>query len=466
MCMLWKTREEISILGQGILRENMKIELPQSVEMIIGKLNKSGYEAYAVGGCVRDAILGREPEDWDITTSAKPEVVKAIFAKTIDTGLQHGTVTIIDQHVGYEVTTYRIDGEYEDNRHPKEVTYTTSLSEDLKRRDFTINAMAYHPTTGMVDLFGGLEDLKRGIIRCVGCATERFSEDALRILRAVRFAAQLGFKIEEATMEAIRKLAGNLSSISAERIQTELTKLLVSPHPEEMRQLYELGIAQVILPEWVVMMETQQKNPHHCYTVGEHTIRVMQNVPAEKVLRYAALFHDVSKPECRTVDEKGVEHYHGHPERGAQVAKQIMRRLKMDNATIDAVYALVLHHDQRPQLTRAAVRRMINRTGLSCYPQLFVLKKADLLGQSEYKQQQKTEALEKYMELYEEILARKECLTLKDLAVNGKDLMELGVTQGRQIGEILHKLLELVLEDPEKNTREYLIGYTLENLFI
>lgn len=444
----------------------MKINLPEQVKWIIDELNRQGYEAYAVGGCVRDAILGREPQDWDITTNAKPGQVKAVFPRTIDTGIQHGTVTVMADHVGYEVTTYRIDGEYEDCRHPKEVSYTSNLLEDLKRRDFTINAMAYNKETGLVDAFDGAGDLKRGIIRCVGVAEERFTEDALRMLRALRFAAQLGFVIEDATRAAIMKLAGNLRKVSAERIQAELTKLLVSDHPEEMREVYRTGISAVILPEWDRMMETEQRNPHHCYSVGEHTLAALGWVPPKKVLRYAALLHDVAKPQCRTTDENGIDHFHGHPEQGAQLARKIMRRLKMDNATTDAVCGLVKYHDRNPELSKKSVRRMVYRIGKQYYPQLFVLKKADILAQSSYRQQEKLAALAQYESFYREIIKDQECLSLKELAVTGSDLIAAGMKPGKEIGEVLQKLLELVIDDPGKNTKEYLLGYTLENLFI
>ena len=241
----------------------MHISLPEKVENIISTIEANGFEAYAVGGCVRDSILGRIPDDWDITTSASPQQVKALFRHTIDTGIQHGTVTVMLRREGFEVTTYRIDGEYEDSRHPKEVTFTSNLREDLKRRDFTINAMAYNNRTGLVDAFGGLEDMERKLIRCVGESQERFEEDALRMMRAVRFSAQLGYAIEEGTEQAIQKMAGNLGHISAERIQTELVKLLVSPHPDYLRICYETGITKVILPEFDRCMETAQNHPHH-----------------------------------------------------------------------------------------------------------------------------------------------------------------------------------------------------------
>lgn len=250
----------------------MRIQLPEKVTKIIETLEAAGFEAYAVGGCVRDSILGRKPDDWDITTSAKPDQVKHLFQRTVDTGIKHGTVTVLLEREGFEVTTYRIDGAYEDGRHPSEVSFTASLREDLRRRDFTINAMAYNDKEGLVDLYGGLTDLEAGVIRCVGKAVERFDEDALRMLRAVRFSAQLGFWIEEETRAAIRLLAPNLQKISAERIQVELVKLVTSPHPDYLRTAYELGITAQILPEFDLCMETPQRHKHHCYDVGEHIL--------------------------------------------------------------------------------------------------------------------------------------------------------------------------------------------------
>ena len=312
----------------------MRIQLPVKVDNIIKTLEAAGYEAFAVGGCIRDSVLGRTPQDWDITTSAKPQDVKRLFSHTIDTGIQHGTVTVMLEHEGFEVTTYRIDGEYEDARHPKEVTYTVNLLEDLKRRDFTINAMAYNESRGLVDAFDGMGDLQKKVIRCVGNPKERFTEDALRMLRALRFAAQLGFEVEEQTFAAIRELAQTIEKISAERIQTELVKLLTSDHPELIREVYTSGISDVILPEFSVLMQTEQNNPHHCYTVGEHTIHVVQQVENQKVLRLAALFHDIAKPVCKTTDETGVDHFYGHPKEGAKMAHRIFRRLKFDVDTM------------------------------------------------------------------------------------------------------------------------------------
>ena len=333
----------------------MKIQLPEKVQQIIKTLQSCGYEAYAVGGCVRDSLLGRTPGDWDITTSALPEETKALFERTFDTGIEHGTITVLLGKEGFEVTTYRIDGKYEDSRHPSEVTFTRCLSEDLLRRDFTINAMAYNDEDGIVDMFGGMEDLEKKIIRCVGDAEARFEEDALRIMRAVRFSAQLGFEIEEQTQQAIRHLAMNLKNISAERIQVELIKLLTSPHPEQIRLAYELGITKVMLPEFDLMMETAQETPHHCYTVGEHTIAALQNCPPDKILRLTLLFHDMGKPVRKTMDEKGIAHFKGHAPVSEAVAKAIMHRLKFDNDTLRKVTKLVFYHDFRmPAAQRAA----------------------------------------------------------------------------------------------------------------
>lgn len=443
----------------------MKIQLPEKVKVMIQTLEAAGYEAYAVGGCVRDSVLGRVPADWDITTSALPEQVKELFHRTIDTGIEHGTVTVMMDKEGFEVTTYRVDGEYRDHRHPEQVNFTGELKEDLRRRDFTINAMAYNDRCGMVDAFGGIEDLKHGVIRCVGVARERFEEDALRILRAVRFAAQLGFEIEKETANAARTLAGNLKDISAERIQTELVKLLVSPHPEMLRTAYELGITRVVLPEFDVMMETPQHHPHHMYSVGEHTLKALEFTDPEKVLRLSVLFHDFGKPQTKTTAD-GVDHFHGHAKISAQETVRIMRRLKFDNATMDQVKRIVLYHDVRPQPDERQIRRLLHRAGEDIFPGLFQVMGADILAQSEYRKIEKLVNLERVHQVYDEILKRKDCISLKNLQVTGKDLIAAGMEPGKKIGEILNQMLEDVLETPEHNEREYLLktyGNNTEN---
>ncbi|MDE6675167.1 MAG: CCA tRNA nucleotidyltransferase, partial [Acetatifactor sp.] len=319
----------------------MVINLPEKVKYIIDTITEAGYEAYAVGGCIRDSILGREPNDWDITTSARPEQVKELFRRTVDTGIAHGTVTVMLDKEGFEVTTYRIDGEYEDHRHPREVIFTSQLVEDLRRRDFTINAMAYNETAGLVDAFNGMGDIKQKVIRCVGCAKDRFAEDALRILRAIRFSAQLGYTIEKETGEAIQELAASLSAISAERIQAELVKLLISPHPDYLRQAYDMGVTAVILPELDYCMTTSQNHPHHCYTVGEHILHSLEHVPAQKDVRLAMLLHDIGKPRTLEADQDGITHFYGHPAVSAKMAEMILKRLKFDNDTIATVCRLV-----------------------------------------------------------------------------------------------------------------------------
>lgn len=451
----------------------MRIQLPAHVKQIIETLEAAGFEAYAVGGCVRDSILGREPDDWDITTSAKPQQVKELFRRTVDTGIAHGTVTVLLGGAGYEVTTYRIDGEYTDNRHPREVSFTDSLTEDLCRRDFTVNAMAYSDARGLVDAFGGIEDLNAGIIRCVGDARERFSEDALRMLRAVRFSAQLGFAVEESTRQAAAAMAQNLRSISAERIQTELVKLLTSPHPETLSLAYELGMTAVFLPEFDEMMRTQQKNPHHCYTVGMHTLKALEHSPCDRIVRLTMLLHDIGKPAVKTTSE-GTDHFRGHPAVSGQMAGEILRRLKFDNDTIRRVQLLVKLHDDYPRVkgetlqglregkkvvSKKTVRHMAYRTGEDLFWPLMDVFRADVLAQSDYLRAEKLLLIDQICDSYREIVRDRECLSLKELAVSGSDLIRAGAKPGKEIGEILDCMLQDVLEEPAHNTKEYLMAH-------
>lgn len=435
----------------------MELRIPEKAEIILHTLEEAGYEAYVVGGCVRDSILGRSPDDWDITTSAKPEEVKALFRRTVDTGLIHGTVTVMLDKEGFEVTTYRVDGEYEDGRHPKEVSFTASLEEDLKRRDFTINAMAYNPKRGLVDLFGGVQDMEKRIIRCVGNPLERFTEDALRILRAVRFSAQLGFSIEGETLKAISVLAPNLKYVSAERIQVELLKLLVSPHPDYLRTAYEAGITKEILPEFDRCMETEQNTPHHCYNVGEHTLQSLLNIRADKVLRLTMLLHDFGKPVVKRTDEDGRDHFKTHGPEGEKMAVSILRRLKMDNDTIRKVRSLIKWHDYRPKGEAVSVRKAISLIGEELFPLYLEVQKADILAQSAYRREEKLARLTAVSALYEEILDRGQCISLKTMALTGRDLIDAGYTPGKELGEILEKLLVHVLENPEDNKKEILL---------
>lgn len=471
----------------------MNIQVPEKVNIIIETLLRHGHEAYAVGGCVRDSLLGREADDWDITTSASPYEVKALFRRTIDTGIQHGTVTVMLEKEGFEVTTYRIDGEYEDGRHPKEVLFTKNLEEDLKRRDFTINAMAYNGQAGMVDIFGGVKDLEDKVIRCVGKAGERFDEDALRIMRAFRFSAQLGFSIEERTRQAAAERAGNLRKISAERIRTELTKLLLSKYPNRLLWMQQNGITRIVLPEFDEMLATEQHNKNHRCNVGEHTLEVVEYIGNQErqrccikefvpdfpvdtvlsteewskkerqILRYAALLHDVAKPDIRQIDVFGEQHFPNHPAMGAQKAKQILQRLKFDNETIDYVVRLVAAHsdyikpEESHERNLSAMRHMMYRLGPDLMRLLWEIQLADILAQQPDFLGQKLEVLAESRRLHEEVLENGDCVSLKQLALNGKDLIALGVKPGKQIGEILERLLEEVLENPAINEKEVLL---------
>lgn len=442
------------------MSSNIRIDVPEKAKKVVNTIQAAGFEAYVVGGCVRDSILGRQPQDWDITTSAKPGQVKALFPRTIDTGLQHGTVTVMQDREGFEVTTYRIDGEYEDSRHPKEVVFTPNLEEDLKRRDFTINAMAYNEEKGLVDIFGGMEDIRLGRIRCVGRAEERFGEDALRMLRAIRFSAQLGYEIDEETKQGIRRLAPTLKNISAERIQTELVKMLVSPHPDYLRTAYDMGVTKVFFPEFDRAMETEQHHPHHMYSVGEHILHSLAYVPADKVLRLTMLLHDIGKPDTLTIDEQGITHFYNHESLSAEMAKGILRRLKFDNDTINMVYKLVMYHDYGNSVepTLQIVRRAMNKIGEDAFPALFQVKYADMMAQSDYLRDEKLKRLENWKRLYTEICEKEQCVSLKTLAVTGSDLIAAGMKPGKELGEVLQKLLQLVLDDPSCNTKDKLLA--------
>ena len=437
----------------------IKILLPEKVNMIIKTIQAAGFEAYAVGGCVRDSILGRIPDDWDITTSANPQEIKKIFKRTIDTGIQHGTVTVMMDKEGFEVTTYRIDGEYEDSRHPKEVTFTSNLREDLRRRDFTINAMAYNEEVGLVDIFGGISDIEKKTIRCVGDAKERFTEDALRMMRAVRFSAQLGYSIEEDTKEAIKELAPNLKNISAERIQVELVKLVVSDNPDYLRIAYETGITAQVLPEFDLCMETDQNNPHHKYSVGEHILHSMKHIEADKVLRLSMLFHDMGKPKAKTEDEQGIHHFYGHNEISENIAEEVLKRLRFDNDTLYKVKSLVFFHDYHPGLTDKSVRKFVTKIGKELVPFYLLVQRADVLAQSEYKREDKLAKIDEVSRIFDGIIERGECLSLKDLAVNGKDLIALGMKPGKEIGETLEHFFKMVIENPSLNEKEILLNY-------
>lgn len=461
----------------------MTIVLPEKVEKIIRTIEDAGFEAYAVGGCVRDFLLKKTPNDWDITTNALPKEVKKLFRRTVDTGIAHGTVTVLLKKDSFEVTTYRLDGKYSDNRHPDKVEFTRSLEEDLKRRDFTINALAFSPDKGLIDLYGGVDDLDKKIIRAVGDPHERFSEDALRILRAFRFSAQLDFVIDPDTLKAARSLKENLRLISAERIRDELTKLLKSDHPERISLMYEHGITEIILPELDKCMEFAQDNPHHLYTVGWHTIESLKYITPDilhnyrdilpdisedeiiRILRFTMLFHDLGKPDSVTFDDDKIAHFHGHADRSEKIAGNILKRLKSDNRSIDLITKLVRYHDYRPESDEGNVRHAINRMGEEIFPLLFPVRYADIMAQSSYKLKEKLKKEEDLLSLYRDIRSRGCCLSMKDLKVDGDILIsEAGMKPGRELGNMLKYLLDQVLEEPEWNEKEKLLQIAKEKL--
>lgn len=439
----------------------MKMWIPEKAEEIIRELMMHGFEAYAVGGCVRDSILGRKPEDWDITTSARPEQVKQIFHRTVDTGIEHGTVTVLMDKETFEVTTYRVDGEYEDHRHPREVTFTASLEEDLKRRDFTINAMAYNPETGLVDIFHGIEDLNEKIIRCVGNPDERFDEDALRILRAIRFSAQLGFEIDGATKRAMTQKAETLRDVSAERIRVELVKLLVSKHPEKIREACRLGLTRVVLPEYDTIVGVGQQTPNHIYDVEEHTIRALQNVESDAALRLTMLLHDFGKPVVKKHDD-GRDIFYKHAEVSAQMCRDILKRLKFDNYTLEKVYRLVKWHGLKYSPNEISVRRALNRVGKDIFEDFIKVQSADISAKNPAVVDSKLALLEEKKMLYRQIMERGDCFEVKALNVNGRDLIQAGIEPGPRLGAILERLVELVIDDQSLNTKERLLEKALE----
>ena len=438
----------------------MDIIIPSTVMDIINILENNKFEAYVVGGCVRDSILGRTPNDWDITTDALPEKVMEIFkeigATVVPTGIKHGTVTVIIDNDSYEITTYRIDGEYKDSRRPEEVVFTSKLQEDLARRDFTINAMAYNPKKGLKDYFNGSDDLKNKIIKTVGNPIDRFNEDALRMLRAIRFSAQLTFDIEKDTIEAIEKLSGNIKNISIERIREEFNKIILSDNPKAIYDLYNYGLLENFMPEFKLAINTKQNNPHHIYTVGEHIIKSMENIDKELILRLTMFLHDIGKPKTITTDDNGIDHFHNHPLVSKDMAEVILKRMKYDNNTIDKVLTLVQYHDQRIS-TKKSIRRLLSKIGEENFKDLIKVWKADVKAQNPDLLPKKLENISNVDTKFQEILEKNQCFSLKDLAISGKDLINLGIKPGKEIGEILNKLLEEVIENPEMNDRDKLI---------
>lgn len=432
-------------------------KIPAGAKEILYTLHDAGFQAYLVGGCVRDSLLGRVPGDWDIATSALPAEVDALFLRTAETGIRHGTVTVILPDGSYEVTTFRVDGQYSDGRRPDNVRYTDSMEADLSRRDFTVNAMAWHPEKGLLDPFRGLDDLNAGIIRTVGLPAQRFGEDALRLLRAVRFSAQLGFRIEDSTLSALTGCADLIRKVSQERVRDELTRLLVSREPEKIALLYDTGLLSSILPEFIPCFTTLQNTPWHIYNVAMHSLHAVSLVENTVLLRWVLLLHDTGKPSSRTTDAKGNDHFYGHPHRSEELARKALTRLRFDNAFIDKACKLVRYHDITITADPAAVRKAVCQVGKDLFPDLLKVIEADKKAQNPVKLEDRMSLLHEIQGIYADECAAGHCLSLADLAVNGKDLLAMGIPRGPQVGRVLEKLLEAVVSNPALNTREQLL---------
>ncbi len=440
----------------------MKIILPVAVEKAIDRLNCAGYEAYAVGGCVRDSLLGNDPADWDITTSALPEQIMQVFSneKLLPIGLAHGTVTVLINNMPLEITTYRVDGNYSDNRHPDSVSFTRSLRDDLLRRDFTVNAMAYHPDEGIVDPFSGMADLEKKQIVCVGDPQKRLTEDALRILRALRFSSVLGFSIEKATAKTLCSFAPLLSGTSPERIPAELKKVLCGQNCKEVLLRFPQVIT-AILPELTPSLTQEQKCPFHYLTVYEHTVETVIHSPALFSVRFAMLLHDCGKPACHVRDQNGVDHFKGHPAASASLAQTAMRRLRMDNKTVQTVTELILHHDDDIPADDTALLRWLNRFGEEHTRLLLRVELADAMGKNP---DERIPLLQRQIKRLEELLAASPCYSLKTLQVNGDDLIRHGIPAGTMVGEQLQALLDAVMDGKCPNEKQALLQYL--NLYL
>jgi len=432
--------------------------IPKNAEYIIETLISSGYEAYIVGGCVRDLVMKVRPYDWDITTDARPEDIKRIFAdfKTIDTGIKHGTVAVRIEGCNYEITTYRTEGKYRSNRKPESVIFIDSLQEDLKRRDFTINAMAYNKYEGLIDLFGGQKDIENNLIRCVGDPDLRLSEDALRIMRAMRFASEKGFEIESETYRAMCSHKNLLMNISSERIAAELNKILLGDYVFKTLKNYGKPLFQVI-PELEAAVGFKQNNPHHSLDVYDHILCSISNVPKNLELRLTMLFHDIGKPFCYTqVDEIG--HFYGHSKISAEIAEKTLKRLKCDSSTIENVTKLVLYHGLELMPSSKSVRRNLNRYGKCLFEKLLEVKQADIKAADPDYMMERLNHIKEVKLILKEVLESEQCFSLKNLQIDGNDIMALGVTEGRKIGNILKSILEMVIDGELENDRDAIIN--------
>lgn len=440
--------------------ERFNIEVPEPVGYIIQELEKCGHEVYMVGGCVRDSVLGRKPHDYDICTSATPDEILKAFPneEIIPTGLQHGTVTILINKESFEVTTYRIDGDYSDNRRPDNITFTKSLVEDLRRRDFTINAMAYNPKTGLIDPFNGMKDIENRLIRCVGSAKDRFNEDALRILRAIRFATQLRFVEDPETLFEIHQQYERLKNVSVERINSEFCKIAASNQFCVELVLYP-GVFSLFIPELKDMIDFQQNNPYHAYDVFNHTIHAIERCESDDlIVRLAVFFHDFGKPHSYQDGEDGVRHFKGHGKVSANITDTIMKRLRFDNETRNNVVELVYYHDATFEVGKKYIKRWLNKIGEKQFRRLLEVRKADIKGQKPDYEKSRIEKVDNIESILKEILQEQECFSLKELAVNGDDVKQtMNLKEGKDVGCWLNEILKRVMDGELENNKDDLV---------
>ena len=431
------------------------LDLPAHAARAIVQLEDAGFETWAVGGCVRDSLRGAAPHDWDLCTAARPEQMQAVFAgkRVLETGAKHGTLTLLTDGGPLEITTFRADGGYSDGRHPDGVRFVAHIEDDLARRDFTVGAMAWHPERGLCDPFGGLDDLQEGVLRAVGDPDARFQEDALRILRAVRFASQLGFAVEPKTAAAMRRQLARLDCVAAERVRAELTGLLCGRFAQRALLAFR-DVIGYVLPELVPMFDCDQQNPHHKYDVWEHSVRAAGQVPAEPALRWAMLLHDCGKPACKTVDERGVGHFYGHPKASHAIAEPLLHRLRFSAEETGRILLLVEQHDRPLGDSPKLVRRRLCQIGEARFRDLLALKKGDAVGQGTHPED--IAWLCGIAQLLEEVLAADACFSLRQLAVNGNDMVSLGLS-GPAVGEMLRALLDAVIDGQADNTRDALL---------
>lgn len=425
-------------------------------ESIIKKLNENGYAAYFVGGCVRDRLMGLEPDDIDITTAAIPTEIKELFGKTVDTGIKHGTVMVVQDGFSFEITTFRTENGYADHRKPDDVHFVRNIREDLRRRDFTINAVAYHPQEGIVDPYGGRKDIQNKIIRCVGNPDERFEEDALRMLRCVRFACKTGFSVERETLAAVCRKKTLISYVSAERIYAELKKSVTGAYPMALALAQETGLFSVFLPELSVCFKTPQHTEYHIYDVGNHILHTVSAAKNSETVRLAALLHDIGKPLCRTTDENGTDHFYGHEAKSAGLAEGVLKHLKADNAMKNRVTAIIKEHRLEQEPTDLYVKQKILAVGKDNFPYLLDLMDADTAAHNQKETKERQRQMRVFREKYNEIVNRGDPLCIADLALKGGDIMQAGF-KGAEIGKVQKSLLNFVLERPEANTREILL---------